>query len=282
MERPYYPYTPRAMEQWKNEHKRLIAWLEEKTGKKMDYDRLKETVRLSYKLTKLAIEIDKLVAHVPSPMSAECFGGVLVAIRLLPGTQYAVDYLTQLRDELQERIDNGIDASKERFRVIWSSFTPFWDPTLLGYMQQKYGAVSVGEVLANWRGEANWMLDPDDPLGNLAYKAQIAPGNCQYAASQDWAGNVVDQARRLKADGAIFNNNWGCKQASGLGTMVRDELIRVCNVPSVTLNCDVIDNTFVTRSEIESQLDSFFEMIEGSTAYQDRRNGKVNKAGGIK
>src|SRR6185369_12777507 len=114
------------------------------------------------------------------------------------------------------------------------------------------------------------------------YKAQIAPGNCQYASSQDWAGNVVDQARRLKADGAIFNNNWGCKQASGLGTVVRDELIRHCNVPSVTLNVDVIDSTFVTRSEIESQLDSFFEMIEGSTAYQDRRNGKVNKAGGIK
>jgi benzoyl-CoA reductase/2-hydroxyglutaryl-CoA dehydratase subunit BcrC/BadD/HgdB len=272
MERPYFPYTPKALEHWKNEHKRLIAFLEEQTGKKLDYDRLKETVRLSYRLTELVLEIDKLVAHVPSPMSAECFGGVLVAMRLLPGTQDAVDYLTSLRDELQERIDNGIGAVKdERFRVIWSCFTPFWDPTLLGYMQQKYGAVSVGEVLANWRGSAQWMLDPDDPLGNLAYKTQLAPGNCQYASSQDWAGNVVDQARRLKADGAIFNNNWGCKQASGLGTLVRDELMRQCTVPSVTLNVDVIDATFVTRAEIESQLDGFFEMIGASKAYQERR-----------
>jgi benzoyl-CoA reductase/2-hydroxyglutaryl-CoA dehydratase subunit BcrC/BadD/HgdB len=272
MERPYLPYTPQALEHWKNEHKRLIAFLEEQTGKKMDYDRLKETVALSYRLTELTLEIDKLMAHVPSPMSAECFGGVLVAIRLLPGTQKAVDYLTELRDELQERVDNGIGAVEdERFRVIWSCFTPFWDPTLLGYMQQKYGAVSVGEVLANWRGEAKWLLDPDDPLGNLAYRTQLAPGNCQYAASQDWASNVVDQARRLKADGAIFNNNWGCKQASGLGSVVRDELMHHCNVPSVTLNVDVIDATFVTRAEIESQLDSFFEMIESSKAYEERR-----------
>jgi benzoyl-CoA reductase/2-hydroxyglutaryl-CoA dehydratase subunit BcrC/BadD/HgdB len=272
MERPYFPYTTKALEHWKNEHKRLIAFLEEKTGKKLDYDRLKETVRLSYRLTELVLEIDKLVAHVPSPMSAECFGGVLVAMRLLPGTQDAVDYLTSLRDELQERIDNGIGAvENERFRVYWSCFTPFWDPTLLGYMQQKYGAVSVGEVLANWRGSAHWMLDPDDPLGNLAYKSQLAPGNCQYASSQDWAGNAVDQVRRLKADGAIFNNNWGCKQASGLGTLVRDELMRHCQVPSLTLNVDVIDATFVTRAEIESQLDSFFEMIEGSKAYRERR-----------
>jgi benzoyl-CoA reductase/2-hydroxyglutaryl-CoA dehydratase subunit BcrC/BadD/HgdB len=272
MERPYYPYTPKALEQWKNEHKRLIAFLEEKTGKKMDYDRLKEIVGLSYRLTELTLEIDKLVAHVPSPMSAECFGGVLATIRLLPGTQIAVDYLTSLRDELKERIDNGIGAVEdERFRVIWSCFTPFWDPTLLGYMQQKYGAVSVGEVLANWRGEAKWLLDPDDPLGNLAYRTQLAPGNCQYASSQDWAGNVVDQARRLKADGAIFNNNWGCKQASGLGRLVGDELMRQTKVPSVTLNVDVIDSTFVTRADIESQLDSFFETIEGSKAYQERR-----------
>jgi benzoyl-CoA reductase/2-hydroxyglutaryl-CoA dehydratase subunit BcrC/BadD/HgdB len=272
MERPYFPYTPKALEYWKNEHKRLITFLEEQTGKKLDYDRLKETVRLSYRLTELVLEIDKLVAHVPSPMSAECFGGVLIAMRLLPGTQQAVDFLTSLRDELQERVDNGIGAVKdERFRVIWSSFTPFWDPTLLGFLQQKYGAVSVGEVLAIWRGSAQWMLDPDDPLGNLAYKSQLAPGNCQYAPSQDWAGNVVDQARRVKADGAIFNNNWGCKQASGVGPLVRDELMRHCNVPSVQLNVDVIDSTFVTRAEIESQFDSFFEMVEASKAYQERR-----------
>jgi len=272
MERPYLPYTPKALEHWKNEHKRLIAFLEEKTGTKLDYDRLKETVRLSYRLTELSLEIDRLARHVPCPLSAECFGGVLIALRLMPGTQEAVDFLTELRDEMQERVDKGIGAvENERFRVLWSCFTPFWDPTLLDFMQKKYGAVSVGEVLANWRGEAKWLLDPDDPLGNLAYKTQLAPGNCQYASSQDWAGNVIDQARRLKADGAIFNNNWGCKQASGLGRLVGDDLMRHCKVPSVTLNVDVIDSTFVSRAEIEGQLDSFFEMIEVSDAYRERR-----------
>jgi hypothetical protein len=45
-------------------------------------------------------------------------------------------------------------------------------------------------------------------------------------------------------------------------------------VPTLTLNCDVIDNTFISRSEIESQMDSFFEMIETSKAYKERRNLK--------
>jgi hypothetical protein len=34
---------------------------------------------------------------------------------------------------------------------------------------------------------------------------------------------------------------------------------------------DVIDATFTNRAEIEGQLDSFFEMIEASKAYQERR-----------
>ena len=275
MERPYHPYTPHAMEHWKNEHKRLIAFLEEKTGKKLDYDRLKQTVRLSYRLTELSLEIDDLVAHVPCPMSAEAFGGVLLALRLMCGTQEAVDFLTDLRDELQERVDKGIGAvNPERFRVMWTSFTSFYDPGLMAFMQQKYGAVSVCEVLSRWRGQAKWILDPDDPLGNLAYRTQLAPGNCQYSPSIDWASQLVEQARKFKTDGAIFNNNWGCKQASGLGSLVRDELLRTTGVPSVTIACDVIDNTFTSRAEVEAQLDSFFEMIETSKAYKERRNVK--------
>ena len=38
----------------------------------------------------------------------------------------------------------------------------------------------------------------------------------------------------------------------------------------LTIHCDVIDATFISRAEIESQLDSFFEMIEASERYQER------------
>jgi benzoyl-CoA reductase/2-hydroxyglutaryl-CoA dehydratase subunit BcrC/BadD/HgdB len=276
LERSYLPYTAHAIEFWKNEYKRLIAFLEEQTGKKMDYDRLKEVVARSYRLTELHIEIDKLVANVPCPLSPECFSGTLVAIRLLPGTQKGIDFLTELRDELKERVDKGIGAiENERFRVLWSSFTPFFDPTLMSFMQQKYGAVSVADMLSTWRVDANlqanWMLDPDDPLGNLAYRTVLAPGNCQYSSGIDVGAVLSDKSRRFKVDAAIFNNNWGCKTGAGYGPIIKDELMRQVKVPTLTLHCDVLDHTFISRADIESEMDSFFEMIEGSKAYQERR-----------
>jgi benzoyl-CoA reductase/2-hydroxyglutaryl-CoA dehydratase subunit BcrC/BadD/HgdB len=276
LERSYFPYTTHAMEHWKNEYKRLIAFLEEQTGQKMDYDRLKEVVARSYRLTELHLEIDKLVSHVPCPLSPECFSGTLVAIRLLPGTQKGIDFLTELRDELKERVDKGIGAiENERFRVLWSSFTPFFDPTLMNVMQQKYGAVSVADMLSTWRVdanvEANWMLNPDDPLGNLAYRTVVAPGNCQYSSGIDVGAVLSDKAYRFKVDAAIFNNNFGCKTGAGYGPIIKDELMRLAKVPTLTLDCDVLDHTFVSKAEIENQMDSFFEMLETSKAYQQRR-----------
>jgi hypothetical protein len=75
-------------------------------------------------------------------------------------------------------------------------------------------------------------------------------------------------------DAAIFNNNWGCKTGAAYGTVVKDELMRLSKVPSLIIHCDVLDHTFISRAEIEGQMDSFFEMVETSPAYKARRNGK--------
>jgi len=88
------------------------------------------------------------------------------------------------------------------------------------------------------------------------------------------ATNLADKARRFKVDTAIFNNNWGCKTGAAYGTVVKDELMRLVNVPSLIIDCDVLDHTFISRADIENQMDSFFEMVESSKAYKDRRNLK--------
>jgi hypothetical protein len=158
---------------------------------------------------------------------------------------------------------------------MWSSFTPFFDPTLFTRMQEKYGAVNVCDMLSHWRGDPHWMLDPEDPLGNLAYRTVLAPGNCQYSNGVDVATNLSDKARRFKVDGAIFNNNFGCKTGAGYGPIIKDELLRQVNVPTLTLDCDVIDHTFISKADVESQMDSFFEMVENSKAYKERRANKT-------
>jgi hypothetical protein len=100
----------------------------------------------------------------------------------------------------------------------------------------------------------------------------MAPGNCQFSSGLDVGNNLSDKARRFKVDAAIFNNNFGCKTGAAYGPIIKDELMRQVQVPTLTLDCDVIDHTFISRGEVESQMDSFFEMVETSKAYKKRRN----------
>jgi hypothetical protein len=82
---------------------------------------------------------------------------------------------------------------------------------------------------------------------------------------------LAGKCRRFKVDAAIFQNNWGCKTGAGYGPIIKDELMRQVKVPTLTLHSDILDHTFISRAEIESQMDSFFEMLETSKDYQERR-----------
>ena len=95
-----------------SETHRLIDWLTETTGRKLDYDRLKEVVRLSDRACELWDEIMGYRRFIPTPISAAELGVMFVMVTR-QGTQVAVDFLTELRDEVKERAENGIGMIEE-------------------------------------------------------------------------------------------------------------------------------------------------------------------------
>src|SRR5512139_416186 len=217
MDRPYKIFSDHTVAYWKKQHEELIAFLEQHSGKKMNYDRLKEAVDLSYCATRLSLEIDKFSDMVPTPMSSEAAFGPFLACRQFGGNRKAVAYLEELRDELKERVAKGVQAANpERFRYIFDVSCPYFDMGLLTLAQQKYGAVVVADHIARWRGAAEWFTDPDDPVGNLANKQQFNLGNENYQPGVEWRAQVPELARKTKADAAIFWNNIGCRCGSGM------------------------------------------------------------------
>ena len=163
-------------------------------------------------LTQLSLEIDKFCDMVPTPMSSEAAFGPFLACRQFGGHPKAVEYLEALRDELKERVANGVQAANpERFRYIFDVSCPYFNMGLLALAQQKYGAVVVADHIARWRRTAEWLTDPDDPVGNLANKQQFNLGNENYQPGVEWRDQVLELAQKTKADAAIFWNNIGCR-----------------------------------------------------------------------
>jgi len=262
VDRPYTVTSAASMSYFKEELRGLISFLEVQTGRKMDYDRLQEVVRLSYQGAQLCQQINELRKVVPSPMPAEGAFYPCGVYWSQAGSPEAVSCLEQLRDELKERVAKGIGAvPKERFRILYPFVYPFWDMELLALMEKRYAAVATPDVMQRWGGE--WLIDPSDPIGNLARKSTVQSAVYQlHGPAQPWVEDAVQMGREFRADGAIFVAHIGCRQGCAAIRPVKEELQSRLGIPTVIINGDLFDNTFVSRNEVMDKLDGFFEMLE--------------------
>ena len=54
--------------------------------------------------------------------------------------------------------------------------------------------------------------------------------------------------------------------------ILKDSLEQKLDIPSLTIDCDILDPTVAPRAATEEQMDRFFEMVEKSAAYKARRH----------
>lgn len=271
LDRPCKIFTPQSIDYWLKEHLALIRFLEEQTGRRMDYDYLKEVAKLSCRATQVYLEINELRGAVPCPMPAEAAFAPMAVYRAWAGTQTCVDFLEQLRDELDERVAKGIGAvPQEKFRYTFATGPPIFDLGIMAEAERRYGAVNVMDHLQWWREDADWLIDPDDPLAGLVYRAQFEPSNSLYGAATDHAEEVRQAALKCKADGVVHFNDVGSRHAAGGYRILKDTIERSLGLPWATIDCDRLDKSSATYDGVMDQLDVFFETIENSKPYQDK------------
>ena len=271
LDRPWKIFTPQSMDYWLNEHRALIRFLEERTARRMDYDYLKEVAKLSCRATQVYREINELRGAIPCPMPAEAAFAPMAVYGAWAGTQACVDYLEQLRDELNERVTRGIGAvPQEKFRYTYATNPPVFDVGIMAEAEKRYGAVNVMDHLQWWREDADWLIDPEDPVASIAYRAQFGPSNSLHGTAMDHAEEVRQAALKCKADGVVYFCNAGGRHAAGGYRILKDTLERLLGLPWVTIDCDRLDKDFATFDGVMDQLDVFFAAVENSKPYQRR------------
>ncbi len=240
----------------------MVHFLEEKSGRKMDWDRLSEMVARTDEEIELYREICQLRKAVPSPMSISGYLELLSADYMFPGQPEATQYLMQLRDELKTMVEQGRGAaSPERFRLMTLFVPPMYLMSYLAGLFEELGAVSVVEPLFTRWSEGR--LDPAKPLESVARKSFLIPerrsmyGPLSEQALQD----ITDGAEQYKIDGAIYWAFMGCRHTCATVKVIKETLSEV-DVPMLTIDCDIVDPTINSEEEIRDKITQFFEMLE--------------------
>jgi len=262
VDRPYR-YTEEEVQYFTKELESMVRFLEELTGRRMDWDRLAETLDHTRQMIELHKEIAELRKAVPAPMRNRRFMQLFALDQYFAGTPEGVEFFRTVRDEVKENVEKGKGfIPEERYRILTLFVPPMYLWKLLDWMEREHGAVSVFEPYCSHWGEGE--IDPAKPIESLARKSFYRPicRPMHGPAAEGILHDAVQDAIEYKAEGALFFAHIGCRQADGCLRIIKDALMEKAGIPTLVLDNDLCDPSYVREEDLKDKLESFFELLE--------------------
>ena len=252
----------------KEQFQGLIKFLEEQTGRKMDNDRLWETIRLGDKAWQLWYDVDRLRVAIPSPMPTQDHFSVMVAGHYYSGTQVAVDFYQALYDEVKYKVENKIGViPDEKYRVLYGGGLPPWHTLWIFNYFESFGAVFVIENV--YRG-----FDPvevpsriKDPVEYLAWRTFLRYTQNHARAKANSGNTIVEKLLGMiddyKIDGVVFHACRSCRATTIGQTHIKNMLGQQKDMPMMQLVSDMVDVRDYSEAQWKAQIGAFIEALVG-------------------
>ena len=104
-------------------------------------------------------------------------------------------------------------------------------------------------------------MDPSKPLESMARRWYKGPlWNIAQGPTQDYYNLAVKEAIEMKADGAVWWDNFACRQAGAI-KLVGDAIVEKAGIPVLRVDCDLGDPAYMSKEKIKKQVENFFELL---------------------
>ncbi len=253
---------------------KVIPALEKLSGKKYDEDRLRENLSRSAAAEDDLVFVLESAKRVPSPIDAYFaavyyVGPIFSAFR---GTEDAVLYYQELREEIEDRIERGLGPMtpdgllpEEKFRLVvegppnWTHFRDFWR------MFHSEGAVIVASTYTKVGGvyDDGFRHDASRPLESLADYCMGCYTNRSLPARVEMIANYV---RDYAADGFIVHSVKSCNSFSAGQLLMLREIERRTGKPGGFFESDLVDPRYFSPANVKNRIESYLQMIDQKRA----------------
>ncbi len=256
-----------ALDYLKKEYEGLIEFLEKNTGRKMDYKRLLETVRLSKEADDYSLEIqEKFRKLAPCPVNAKDVLSADITKMMCSGRPNLTRLWQALYDEITERIGRGEGViPEERHRLIWMFTYPFHSMKILDWIQEEHKTVSVLDTTNVLPQETMDISDPIKAIGMRVMKVPSIRLSREHWGdmSERGAGKVIPQrCREHNVDSSLFFASWSCQQSALLNRLYKDAMNTI-DIPTLVLDGDHYDARIVSMDEMKEKINEYFRVLEG-------------------
>ncbi len=242
-----------------NQIEGMVEPLSKITGKKFDYDRFKEVVGLSAKLTEKWKGVLQAASAVPSPINffdATIHMGPAVVMR---GDPRAIEYYDVLLAELNDCIAKGIGSiPDEKYRLYWEGM-PIWGK--LRAHSEHFASLKACVVASTYCN--SWIFDsfdPEDPFRSMAKAYTEIFIVRSETFKEDYMTRMID---RYKIDGIIYHDAKTCPNNSNNRYGLPDRLREKTKIPYIVIPGDLNDLRCYSEEQAKTNIDAFVEQLAG-------------------
>ena len=226
----------------------LIARLEEKPGRKLDPEELRETIRRENRSKEhfLSYQKKRMTHSFPNTLTLIVFQ--LLATHLNIGTEWVEQYCRMMDEEIDQY------PLSDELRLFWLHIEPYMVPSLKEYLNfGREVTIAGGDFDLDYIEP----MDADHPLEALARKMICNIYNGDFTRKTE---AVKQYVRTLRPDGVVQFCTWGCRQSAG-GVGLMRQAMRELDVPMLVLDGDGIDRRNCPDGQIRTRFEAFLEIL---------------------
>ncbi len=247
---------------------KMIEFIEFQTGRKFDWEALRESMHYIKLASQLRLEAMALCRRAPAPATFWDWIACIAPINFLPGNQELVDYFAGVKAEIEMRLQEGITAlPNERYRLCFDGIMN-WNK--VGWLANKFAerdaAVMVGRYTHNSFWHEPQLIDEDDPILGMAQHYLLCPFNHSAKVMGEL---LLKECENYAIDGIVFHATRTCRSASN-GQLVMAQMAQRAGLQTMFFEGDVADESFYKDALLESRLEAMLETIDVQRGIQSR------------
>lgn len=254
--------SPEAHAYYASELRRLIAFLEAQTGRRLDPDRLREVCKESNRATEALLDLFDLKRARPSPHPGSVTFNSYMAVLNSLGLPGLTRYLEFLRDDATDAVRHGRGAvANEQHRILWYYVPIVFDLEMHDWLGERFNAAVVIDILSSFfRQEPIDTTNVDTMLLGLARRGLEATMGRMRMSAADLTERFLRDYADFGADCVLFPAASGCKHVwAWLGLL--QEVCRERSIPLYAFDLDWMDSRVRPVESIRAGIEEFFETI---------------------
>ena len=247
----------------------FVTYLEHLLGKKMDWNKLDETVNDFMALNLVWYEINELRKARPGPMHSRDFWTCMTASLYPAGDlKESLGLYRNLYNEVKDRVDNHIGTvAEEKYRLAFAELPPWHDLKIFDELAER----GWNFVIESWAYHPPKPIDSNkvsDPLERIARQTyQWLTGYFKDASQEKeymgyFAYPYLEWARTYQCDGAFLHPLLSCRTATNHLTLVQDRLLNKLKVPSLVVEGDIVDLKLFNHADTMRKAEVFEEIMD--------------------